>query len=156
MSDDADASRPVRPLKASVTSAEWRRYKEHLRAWKNARLEKQLDTEQVAESGQCTSTTTEAPSQPIAGRSYTLSIALPASIMRNAQSTELRTYLAGQLGRAACVFNIDEIIVFDDDESSEEPDNNPFSASEQLIRLLEYLEWYVQAADLLFHLCSCV
>ena len=80
-------------------------------------------------------------SQSIKGRSYTLSIALPASILRNAQSNELRTYLAGQIGRAACVFNIDEIIVFDDDEIPEQADNNPFSASEQLIRLLEYFEW---------------
>jgi hypothetical protein len=141
MSDDTSASRPVRPLKASVNSADWRRYKEHLRAWKNARLEKQLDIEQVAESEQQTPVSSNVPSQPIKGRSYTLSIALPASILRNAQSNELRTYLAGQIGRAACVFNIDEIIVFDDDATSDEVDNNPFSASEQLIRLLEYLEW---------------
>ena len=33
------------------------------------------------------------------GRDYTVSIALPGSIMQNAQSRELRTYLAGQVGR---------------------------------------------------------
>ena len=34
------------------------------------------------------------------GREYTVSIALPGSIIQNAQSRELRTYLAGQVGRA--------------------------------------------------------
>ena len=40
------------------------------------------------------------------GRDYTVSIALPGSIMQNAQSRELRTYLAGQVGRALAIFNI--------------------------------------------------
>lgn len=44
----------------------------------------------------------------------TISIAVPGSILENAQSQELRTYLAGQIARAACIYNIDEIIVFDD------------------------------------------
>ncbi|KMS94082.1 hypothetical protein BVRB_024980, partial [Beta vulgaris subsp. vulgaris] len=45
-------------------------------------------------------------------RSYTVSLALPGSIISNAQTTELKTYLAGQIARAATIFNIDEIIVF--------------------------------------------
>ena len=44
----------------------------------------------------------------------TISIAVPGSILDNAQSPELRTYLAGQIARAACIYNIDEIVVFDD------------------------------------------
>jgi predicted SPOUT superfamily RNA methylase MTH1 len=46
------------------------------------------------------------------GRPYTVSIALPGSIVDNAQSAELRTYLAGQIGRALAVFNIDEVVIF--------------------------------------------
>jgi hypothetical protein len=142
MSDDnGRISRPVRPLKASTNPTDWRRYKEQLRAWKNAGLNKQLDAEQAEEIEQQTSASSYTTSQNIKGRSYTLSIALPASILRNAQSKELRTYLAGQIGRAACIFNIDEIIVFNDDETTEQIDDNPFSASEQFLRLLEYLEW---------------
>ena len=34
------------------------------------------------------------------GRSYTVSIALPGSIVSNAQTLELKTYLAGQVSRA--------------------------------------------------------
>lgn len=141
MSDETNNSRPARPLKTATSSADWRRYKERLRAWRDARLEKQLDAEQATKIEQEASPSSNSIPQSITGRSYTLSIALPASILRNAQSNELRTYLAGQIGRAACVFNIDEIIVFDDDESNEQVESSPFSASEQLIRLLEYLEW---------------
>lgn len=42
----------------------------------------------------------------------TLSIALPGSILSNAQSPELRTYLAGQISRAAAIFRVDEVVVF--------------------------------------------
>lgn len=40
----------------------------------------------------------------------TLSIAVPGSILDNAQSPELRTYLAGQLARAACIYEVDEVL----------------------------------------------
>lgn len=48
------------------------------------------------------------------GRHYTLSVALPGSILNNAQSLELRTYLAGQIARACAIFCVDEIVVFDE------------------------------------------
>lgn len=48
------------------------------------------------------------------GRKYTVSIAVPGSILAKAQSAELQTYLAGQIARAATLFAIDEVIVFDD------------------------------------------
>lgn len=39
----------------------------------------------------------------------TVSIAVPGSILDNAQSPEFRTYLAGQIARAACIYKIDEV-----------------------------------------------
>lgn len=48
------------------------------------------------------------------GRRHTLSVALPGSILNNAQSLELRTYLAGQIARACAIFCVDEIVVFDE------------------------------------------
>jgi len=42
-------------------------------------------------------------------RPYTVSIAVPGSIVANAQSPELRTYLAGQIARACTIFNVDEV-----------------------------------------------
>jgi hypothetical protein len=51
------------------------------------------------------------PNKP---RLYTVSIAVPGSVITNAQTQELRTYLVGQIARAAAVYHVDEIIVFDD------------------------------------------
>lgn len=47
-------------------------------------------------------------------RFWTMSIAIPGSVVSNCQTRELRTQLVGQIARAATVYQIDEIIVFDD------------------------------------------
>lgn len=39
---------------------------------------------------------------------------VPGSILDNAQTPELRAYLAAQIARAACIYNVDEVIIFDD------------------------------------------
>lgn len=52
------------------------------------------------------------------GRAYTLSVALPGSIIANAQTAELRTSLAGQVARALVIFNVDEVVVFDEKTTS--------------------------------------
>mmetsp|Transcript_30222 Transcript_30222/g.29114 ORF Transcript_30222/g.29114 Transcript_30222/m.29114 type:complete len:451 (-) Transcript_30222:220-1572(-) len=52
-------------------------------------------------------------------RSSTLSIAIPGSVVSNAQTKELRTQLVGQIARAAAIYHVDEIIVFDDKLSTE-------------------------------------
>uniref|UniRef100_A0A7R9TH50 RNA methyltransferase n=1 Tax=Prasinoderma coloniale TaxID=156133 RepID=A0A7R9TH50_9VIRI len=48
----------------------------------------------------------------------TLTIALPGSIVENTQSFELATALAGQIARAAAVFRVDEIVVFEEETMS--------------------------------------
>ncbi|KAM8934791.1 putative methyltransferase C9orf114 homolog [Pelodytes ibericus] len=81
------------------------------------------------------------------GRQYTLSVALPGSIMDNAQSPELRTYLAGQIARACAIFCVDEIVIFDEiGEGSKTVEGNfegvgkKGQACVQLARILQYLE----------------
>lgn len=84
------------------------------------------------------------------GRLYTVSIALPGSIISNAQSCELRSYLAGQIARAASIFNVDEIIVFSENTSSSINSSSiegEFRGANRhsdpdvfLARLLQYLE----------------
>jgi hypothetical protein len=54
---------------------------------------------------------TPCPGRP---RLSTLSIAVPGSIVSNAQTRELKTYLVSQIARAATIYHVDEIIVFDD------------------------------------------
>jgi hypothetical protein len=42
-------------------------------------------------------------------RYYTVSIAVPGSVVDNAQSRELKTILVGQIARAAAIHHIDEV-----------------------------------------------
>lgn len=70
------------------------------------------------------------------GRDYTVGIAVPGSILDNAQTPELRTYLAGQVARAAAIFNVDEIVVFNDKAEGEAQGRGAV----QLARVLQYLE----------------
>lgn len=80
----------------------------------------------------------------------TVSIAVPGSIFDNAQSPELRTYLAGQIARAACIYNIDEIIVFDDKGDVTENEKKKIRKDDvfgearigclQFARILQYME----------------
>ncbi|XP_013164898.1 PREDICTED: putative methyltransferase C9orf114 [Papilio xuthus] len=80
----------------------------------------------------------------------TISIAIPGSILENAQSAELRTYLAGQIARAACIFCVDEVIVYDDIGDKLNTKKSKLEDAEglkiarkscvQLARILQYLE----------------
>ena len=74
------------------------------------------------------------PPRESTGRSYTVSIAVAGSVLDNAQSPPLRSYLAGQIARAAAIFNVDEIIIFDD------TGGKAGTACEQMARILQFLE----------------
>lgn len=47
----------------------------------------------------------------------TISIAIPSSIIDNAQSKELRAYLVGQIARTCSIFKVDEIVLFHDSKN---------------------------------------
>ncbi|KAL7578299.1 hypothetical protein ACA910_012711 [Epithemia clementina (nom. ined.)] len=59
-------------------------------------------------------------------RFSTLSIAVPGSIVANCQTKELRTHLVGQIARAATIFHVDEIVVYDDKLSRDSSSNRHF------------------------------
>ncbi|KAL3418064.1 hypothetical protein PVAG01_11074 [Phlyctema vagabunda] len=59
--------------------------------------------------------------KPTKGREWTVSVALPGSIISNAQSHELRTSMAGHIARALSVFCVDEVIIFSDGNSTGNP-----------------------------------
>lgn len=75
----------------------------------------------------------------------TVSIAVPASIILNAQTPDLKAYLIGQIARTAAIFNCYEIIVYDEyctggnyeDDECEEPQ---VECVRQMSRVLRYLE----------------
>lgn len=81
-------------------------------------------------------------------RQYTISIAVAGSIVDNAQSLELATVLAGQIARAAAIFRVNEIVVFDDSDAKTAARNRRWSyagSKEEtggafLARILTYLE----------------
>ncbi|XP_022138246.1 putative methyltransferase C9orf114 [Momordica charantia] len=78
----------------------------------------------------------------------TVSIAVSGSIIDNAQSLELATRLAGQIARAATIFRIDEVVVFDSGRNSvtgsdtvaANNSDEDESGAAFLIRILKYLE----------------
>lgn len=84
------------------------------------------------------------------GRAYTVSIALPGSIIANALTSELKTLLAGQIARALAVFCVDEVVVFDDGQCKQRQNDRDQNGdggftgysdpNHFLMHLLSYLE----------------
>ncbi|GAB4822595.1 hypothetical protein N2152v2_009641 [Parachlorella kessleri] len=72
------------------------------------------------------------------GRNYTVSIAVAASCIENAQNLQLATLLAGQIARAAAIFNVDEVVVLDDSE--EKLENQVSTAAALFARVLQFME----------------
>ncbi|KAG5128340.1 hypothetical protein JHK82_029175 [Glycine max] len=74
----------------------------------------------------------------------TVSIAVPASIIDNVPTLELATRLAGQIARAATIFRINEVVVFDNksnpDNDSVLDNSNDESGASFLMQILQYLE----------------
>ncbi|MEE6505597.1 hypothetical protein FKM82_005573 [Ascaphus truei] len=99
------------------SKVDWRKQKqqrvEERKKWREEKLLKMLERSKLEEMEK-QSKEEEERKRKGKGRPYTLSVALPGSIMDNAQSPELRTYLAGQIARACAIFCVDEIVVFDE------------------------------------------
>lgn len=63
---------------------------------------------------------TEKPSavfKPRKARDWTVTIALPGSILNNVARHDVKTLLVGRIARAAAVWCVDEIVVYDDEPS---------------------------------------
>lgn len=58
---------------------------------------------------------------PTKGRDWTVSIALPGSWLLNAKKPDHKTIQVGRIARAAAVFCVDEIVVYDDNPSNVDP-----------------------------------
>ncbi|XP_012253005.2 putative methyltransferase C9orf114 [Athalia rosae] len=123
-------------------------HKENRKQWREQRLIRKVkkdNSENVVEETK-RSNKTEKSRNTVS----TISIAVPGSILDNAQSSELRTYLAGQIARAACIYKIDEVIVFNDlgdvleEEKKKLRKDDTFGEVRveclQLARILQYLE----------------
>ncbi|XP_033951852.1 putative methyltransferase C9orf114 homolog [Pseudochaenichthys georgianus] len=148
MSTDVAAKRLKIEPSLPEDKVDWKKkkadVKESKKQRKEAKLIKQLDKQIELESAEKAN---HEQSQDNKGRAYTVSVALPGSVLDNAQSTELRTYLAGQIARACVVFCVDEIVVFDEYGEDVKTVEGEFKgvgkkgqACIQLARILQYLE----------------
>ncbi|KAG9243578.1 putative RNA methyltransferase [Calycina marina] len=97
--------------------------------------------------------------KPTQGRDWTVSVALPGSIIANAQSHDLKTTMVGQIARALSVFCVDEVVVFDDGNAH--PAGKPVTVSNDgytgksdpdrfLVEILSFLETPPHLRKLLF------
>lgn len=74
-------------------------------------------------------------------RGFTLTIVIPASIIDNAQSMELKTYLVGQIAKAATIFGVNEIVILSDDKQQQMKGMmQDLTTTEFFVQNLEYLE----------------
>ncbi|XP_046900851.1 putative methyltransferase C9orf114 homolog [Hypomesus transpacificus] len=121
--------------------------KESKKRIKELKLIQQLEKQQQQQEEEEAEKARGTDLQQTKGRQYTVTVALPGSVMDNAQSMELRTYLAGQIARACSVFCIDEIVVFDEHGEDVRSVEGEFTgvkkkgqACIQLARILQFLE----------------
>ncbi|ORY54731.1 putative RNA methyltransferase [Pseudomassariella vexata] len=85
--------------------------------------------------------------QPSSGREWSISIAIPGSVILNCRRDDQRYPVIGHLARALAVFGIDEIVIFDDSPMDKRPrnvdslnytgDTDPCGYIEHLLNYLE-------------------
>ncbi|KAH8166764.1 hypothetical protein CIB48_g1500 [Xylaria polymorpha] len=61
--------------------------------------------------------------RPSGGRQWTLSIAVPGSVLSTCRRDDQRTNVVSHIARALAVFAIDEIVIFDDSPTDSRPTN---------------------------------
>ncbi|XP_026029154.1 putative methyltransferase C9orf114 homolog [Astatotilapia calliptera] len=148
MSSSFAVKRPNLGSSQPVEKVDWKKRKAEIKEAKKQRKEAKLINRLEKQKQQEAAEKAETElSQSKKGRAYTVSLALPGSILDNAQSPELRTYLAGQIARACVVFSVDEIVVFDERGEDVKSVEGEFSGVGkrghgciQLARILQYLE----------------
>ncbi|XP_065369913.1 putative methyltransferase C9orf114 [Calliphora vicina] len=152
----------VNTRKPTEVHKSWKKINEERKALKKERKQEKLLKELVKQENlekeeQDKKLTKSNKSSETKANPSTISIAVPGSILENAQSVELRTYVAGQIARAACIYRVNEVIVFDDiglataretkrnydmddDDADGDTSHTVRSSCLQLARILQYLE----------------
>ncbi|XP_061397402.1 putative methyltransferase C9orf114 [Musca vetustissima] len=153
---------PVAGAKEEVVHKSWKKINEERKALKKQRKQEKLlkqlaKTQKSEETSKNIDSAQKSEQKEHKENPSTVSIAVPGSILENAQSAELRSYVAGQIARAACIFRVSEVIVFDDiglataretkrnfeaddSDDAEGTSRTVRSSVLQLARILQYLE----------------
>ncbi|KAK0730078.1 putative RNA methyltransferase [Lasiosphaeris hirsuta] len=85
--------------------------------------------------------------RPTVPREWTVSVAIPTSIITDCVTREQRTTYAGRVARALAVFAVDEIIVYDDSPMHQRPhnvDEDAFTGDTDPAHFLEHLLTYLE------------
>lgn len=72
-------------------------------------------------------------------KKFTISVALPGSILKNIHTLELKTLLIGQIARSLSLYEVDEVIIFADTGSEQASDLSK-GPSAFCCHLLQYIE----------------
>ncbi|XP_040566302.1 putative methyltransferase C9orf114 [Lepeophtheirus salmonis] len=130
-------------MSSKVSATEIIQSRKNNKRLKQEKLLEKLEKKRKLEEETPLDSSTTAHEEDSLGRDYTISVAVAGSILDNAQSPELRTYLGGQIARGLAVFKVDEVIVFEDRPKTENQsaEGDKLRASPlQLARILQFLE----------------
>lgn len=126
----------------------WREFKkkkkEQHRKWESEKLLKKLEKEEKRKLK-------ESLSQSLLENSknpwYTISIAVPGSILDNAQTPSLKAHLAANIARSASIFRVNEIVVYSESSLERLEDNDEalklhqkHRGCQQMVRILQFME----------------
>lgn len=83
----------------------------------------------------------------------TVSIAIPSSILDSCLSMELQTLVVGHIARIATIFQINEIIVYNDGTALHQNGNNSKDPNAFFMKILQYIETplYLRKALFTYH-----
>lgn len=73
-------------------------------------------------------------------RRFTTTLVVPSSIVDNAQSLELKTYLVGQIAKAAAMFCFNEVVIVSCDKTKQMKMMQDLTTTEFFVQNMEYLE----------------
>ncbi|CAJ0565445.1 unnamed protein product, partial [Mesorhabditis spiculigera] len=145
--------------KVSFNDLTWRKKKETLKEQREQKLVKQFEASKVAREERTQHKEEEeafADEKPAGTTPFSLSIAIPGSFLNLAQCDELRAYMAVQVARAATIYRLEEIIVYDETgrmkqeevdaywsgkwQGDLKPSERNIEGNFHLAKILEYLE----------------
>ncbi|KAL1842756.1 hypothetical protein VTJ49DRAFT_4241 [Mycothermus thermophilus] len=85
--------------------------------------------------------------KPTEPREWTISIAVPTSLITNCVTREQRTTAVGSVARAAAIFSVDEVVIFDDspvDQRITNADPDAYTGDVDPAHFMEHLLTYLE------------
>ncbi|KAK3954818.1 putative RNA methyltransferase [Pseudoneurospora amorphoporcata] len=113
---------------------------------------RRIDADETPSSGRQPSSLSAASAKPArfkptAARDWTISVAVPTSVITDCVTREQRTTWAGRIARACAVFSVDEIVIYDDSPVESRPastDHEGYTGDVDPAHFLEHLLNYLE------------